>query len=549
MADFGDVRRWDPEPLNASVGELNRRCDQLLGLADELTAACQPAGWVGDAAYVAATEARKHTDKLEEQVAGVAAVRRALAEAADAITGLRHAVAEIDSLAHANGFEVVDNGSVVERATVGKERDLDRVKAELADRVEQVLRRAADIDEDLTIVVNRARAEQTLDGDQAGLTNAAQAGAARGSLSVAGPPQGGSVYDNAGWWDALSAIEQQQIIKEHPDWIGNRDGVPAAARDAANRARIPGERTAIQRQIEELEARSRALMGDRHKDPRVKMGEQMALNAEIAKARIKLEAIEALGPILAKGDRQLLLLDLSGDRAKAAIASGDVDKAEHVAVFTPGMNSTVNGSFGGYVNDMDSLRVHSQRELRRYGDDATVATVAWLGYEPPSTSENPLDALGEGSARDGGDRLAPFLNGIDASRDIDPHLTALGHSYGSLTTGLALQQNTGADDAVVFGSPGLGTSDPGKIMIDHGHTYNLEADGDVVADLGDPLIHGADPSSLPIPQLSTHDAVTPDGQQLHGSHGHSEYTWDDTTSQYNMSVIVAGMNNRVIPAG
>ena len=108
-------------------------------------------------------------------------------------------------------------------------------------------------------------------------------------------------------------------------------------------------------------------------------------------------------------------------------------------------------------------------------------------------------------------------------------------------------QNTGVDDAVVFGSPGLGTSDPGKILVDRGHLYNLEADGDVVADLGDPMIHGADPSSLPIPQLSTHDAVTPDGRPVHASSGHSEYTHEDTTSQYNMSVIVAGMPDRVVP--
>jgi hypothetical protein len=35
MAGFGDIRKWDPEPLRASVGELNRHCDQLLGLADD----------------------------------------------------------------------------------------------------------------------------------------------------------------------------------------------------------------------------------------------------------------------------------------------------------------------------------------------------------------------------------------------------------------------------------------------------------------------------------------------------------------------------------
>ena len=58
-------------------------------------------------------------------------------------------------------------------------------------------------------------------------------------------------------------------------------------------------------------------------------------------------------------------------------------------------------------------------------------------------------------ARAGGEDLAAFYQGVNASRTDDPHLTALGHSYGSLTTGYALQHDgTGVDDAVLFGSPG-----------------------------------------------------------------------------------------------
>nr|WP_157528545.1 alpha/beta hydrolase [Kibdelosporangium sp. MJ126-NF4] len=457
-----------------------------------------------------------------------------MAETADAITGLHHAIAEIDSLARANGLLVADNGAIVNQDWAGVVHDLDRVKVELADRVEQVMRRANAIDEDLTTVVNRARTSQTLDGDVDGLTSAAQAGTASGGLTN-GPPAGGSPFDNAGWWDALSDAEKQRIIKEHPEWIGNLDGVPAAARDAANRARLPGERAAIQKQLDELEARLRELSLPEH--------------TEYMKIKAKLASIDAISGILSKSnERQLLLLDMSGDRAKAAIGTGNIDTADHVAVYTPGMNSTVNGNLEGYVRDANQLRVLAEQEMKKVGNGATVAAVAWLGYEPPSGGENPQDLLGEGLARDGANRLAPFLNGIDASRDKDPHLTALGHSYGSLTTGLALQQKTGVDEAIVFGSPGLGTSDPAKIQVTPGHLYNIEADEDFVADLGHPAGHGADPSLLPIPQLSTHDAMTPDGRPLKASIGHSQYTWGDTTSQYNMAMIVAGMNDRVIPA-
>ena len=95
------------------------------------------------------------------------------------------------------------------------------------------------------------------------------------------------------------------------------------------------------------------------------------------------------------------------------------------------------------------------------GADA-VAAVTWLDYEAPQWDELlepshsvllPLDAERAGAP------LASFVVGIDAARERAPHLTLLGHSYGSTTAGFALQVGTGVDDAVLFGSPGLGTSE------------------------------------------------------------------------------------------
>jgi hypothetical protein len=72
----------------------------------------------------------------------------------------------------------------------------------------------------------------------------------------------------------------------------------------------------------------------------------------------------------------LLVTDMSGERAKAAIGSGNIDTADNVAVFTPGMNSRVDrGSLAGYVGDMERLRVRVQDETHRAGGHATVAVV------------------------------------------------------------------------------------------------------------------------------------------------------------------------------
>ena len=48
-------------------------------------------------------------------------------------------------------------------------------------------------------------------------------------------PPAGNAEAVARWWDGLSVAEQHSVIELTPALIGNRDGVPAWARDRANR--------------------------------------------------------------------------------------------------------------------------------------------------------------------------------------------------------------------------------------------------------------------------------------------------------------------------
>ena len=121
-------------------------------------------------------------------------------------------------------------------------------------------------------------------------------------------------------------------------------------------------------------------------------------------------------------------------------------------MLTPGFGNTVGGDLAGVVETAGALRDRSAAVLDGSGRSGeSVAAVAWLGYDVPG---GPLNVSTADAARCGGADLARFYDGIDAARPTDPHLTALGHSYGSLTTGYALQQAHGVDDAVLFGSPG-----------------------------------------------------------------------------------------------
>ena len=363
------------------------------------------------------------------------------------------------------------------------------------------------------------------------------------------PPGHGSPGENARWWKSLSAREQRSYIKEHPEWIGNRDGVPFAARDQANRALLGVDRDRLVAQQGRLKARlSGSWFGGTFTND----------DAALAHVKDKLASLEAIEQTLARdGDRQLLVLDLSQERAQAAIARGNVDSADNVAVFVPGMTQTVNDSMKDDDHAMDQLQHRAELENKRANPagSSTTATVTWIGYQAPQWG---LDLLGENSvaedhaAQVGAAQLVPFLRGIGAARDHDAHLSLLGHSYGSTTAGLALRQNTGVDDVVFFGSAGIGTNDVKDLSVPGSHVSYIEARWDPVGDLG---YFGIDPSHMEgIEHASARASTVVDpmtGEIRHFAEvtGHGSYLVDDSTSQYNLSVVVAGLPNRRVLDG
>jgi hypothetical protein len=372
-----------------------------------------------------------------------------------------------------------------------------------------------------------------------------------GALSIlAPPPVDASPSTNAAWWAALSRNQQLKLINDHPEMVGNRDGVKAADRSQANLNMIERERQSFSTELDRLRR------GDGN-------------SSEITRFEERLKALDALSGMMhnpdgkINTDRQLMSLDLTGDHPKAAVANGDVDTAQHVAVFTPGMNSTVDRNMHGYVEDMQGVRNSAQEMLLKNGDPAQVATVTWLGYEP-SSFDDPMSLLGLATgdnASFGGEKLARFDAGISAARPVDFHLTALGHSQGSIVTGISLSHGgTGVDDAVFFGSPGISAT-PGisntaaDLKIPEGHAYNLRADGDDIAQwVPETWRYGRAPYAIPdMNQLSTNDATGPGGAPWAASHGHSEYTktmpdGTDSTSKHNIAAVVAGMPQLAVAA-
>ena len=102
-----------------------------------------------------------------------------------------------------------------------------------------------------------------------------------------------------------------------------------------------------------------------------------------------------------------------------------------------GSQKEAGGTIEGMVREGTLTQDLAQRQLDLGHGDQTVATVAWMGYDtPPGLAQAGNDNL----AHAGAVPLSQYLESLDVTTtQADQHLTLVGRSYGSLTSGLALQ--------------------------------------------------------------------------------------------------------------
>ncbi|GLZ56122.1 alpha/beta hydrolase [Actinomycetospora sp. NBRC 106378] len=323
----------------------------------------------------------------------------------------------------------------------------------------------------------------------------ALARAGRGEPVAVGPAADGPAPAVvAHWWAGLSEQERESLVVGRPELVGGLDGLPASARDRANRARLATTRDATEAELAELTRAREAVRG---------AGELQDVETRLAAVRARLGRILAVDA--AAADRTLLALDPTSGRA--AIGIGDVDGARHVGVFVPG--------FTARAEDLPA-RTAELAALTGPG----VAAVAWYDYAAPQWPEV-LDpsrsVLGARAATAASTRLTSFLDGVGAR---GAHVTAIGHSYGSLVVAQAAATSHTVDDVVLLGSPGV-------TPLPRQPTWVGEARFDPVADTG---WFGPDPNGLPgIHPIATTGAV-----------GHGEYLRAGETSARNVAAVIAG---------
>jgi pimeloyl-ACP methyl ester carboxylesterase len=340
-----------------------------------------------------------------------------------------------------------------------------------------------------------------------------------------GPPT--DPKKRAAWWAALTPEEKQRLVAAYPQRYGAMEGLPAEGRDMANRI-------LLDKDIADLEERVRLGLATDE--------EKLALKGA-KKVREQLGAVEkGVDPVTGQPlQAQLLIYDprAFGGQGRAAIVVGNLDTAQNVAVCVPGLTSDVPG----YMDNLTGNALNLYGEARRAAPGESTAVVAWMGYDAPDFSNVATDD----AAVAGATLLAGDVKDIQTSRSGNPpHLTVVGHSYGSTTAGLAASRDgMRVDDLVLIGSPGVGHANTAAdLHMDPHHVYVGSNSSDTVtyrtrtAAGWDPL--GQDPAGDEF-GATRFQAEAPDrNPAVPGFADHSKYYRTGSESLYNISSVVTG---------
>ena len=126
-----------------------------------------------------------------------------------------------------------------------------------------------------------------------------------------------------------------------------------------------------------------------------------------------------------------------------------------------------------------------------------------MGYEaPPGPETGDLSVASPGKAQAGAEKLNGFVTGIHAwrsERGMDVHQSAITHSYGSTTGGIAMRSigKDVVDDFAYTGSPGAGVASVGTLGVDKDHVWvSAVPHHDAVQGIGTDGDFGLDPKTL-----------------------------------------------------
>jgi hypothetical protein len=161
MVALSDVKRWNAGTLEQVFQTVKQRQQILDSSGDDFRGVLPIGGWEGPAADAMAAAHKSLFSALDYLGAGTSIVNHTVAQAADAIPAMQRDIADAEELASKYGYQIKDDGAVTDTLVNPGPNDPspnDRAlaKQQITDTINQALRTAGDIDNDMAGVLKRA---------------------------------------------------------------------------------------------------------------------------------------------------------------------------------------------------------------------------------------------------------------------------------------------------------------------------------------------------------------------------------------------------------
>ena len=515
----------------------------------------------GDAVTAMRATTISNLASLERALTNVNGALMAIEGARDGVATVMSNINTLQAYASTNNCTILNDGSVVGEGSRTQRGGKSPARLNIEQGIKDVIEQADQVDTDLYHALQDINNDSYTDGDWA----------ENKVIGVPDLPQPNwSPSQNAAWWNSLPDDRKQFFTDHCPDTVRHLDGLPAAARDRANRFALEGYVDANGKEQPGALADAKEAVKDAQKeydDARKHLSayeprsghmnsEERVAREKLERAKVAYEDLKTIQKQIANADRMnkglapAYLLDFNYDekyqRTTAIVSAGNPDTATHVSTLVPGIGTNVRGDLDYYMDFNDRLR----EQTKHAGVDKVQA--ADIGY-----------------ANRAAPKLAQFEEGLRASANANNHKftnTLLTHSYGSTTGGKSatLMAPGTVDRLILAGSPGAGadTIDAYNVSREHVYVSSIPT-SDAVQDLNTftPSGFGSDPRYLDgithlsgdvtdsenyvpprVPPIDDNPLIHQAYRFVHALDHHMAYFDENTRTSQDFANIVAGGN-------
>ena len=503
---WGRLLTWETGPLESIASDLLEASKGLREAYESGDTAVWSVRSQGEAVTTMQATTICNLASLDRALTNVNGALMAIEAARDGVGTIMAEINEAKAFASLHGCTINSDGSV---SAVNQHKN---AVTTLENNIRAILDKANQVDTALAEALASINTDRYTDGD-------------RGSNKVVGipdvPQANWSPSQNAAWWNSLPEERKKFLIDHCPDDIRHLDGLPAAARDQANRNALEGYVDAngknhqgalkdAEQALKEAQQAYDIAVKKYAIDSEYAADQKAAAQNTLDRAKEAYEDLKAIHEQTAndvrasKGLAPAYLLDFNYDkeyqRTTAIVSSGNPDTATHVSTLVPGIGTNVRGDLGKYVTINDRMRAQT---AHAGVDPNNVATISYLGYVAP---KNDVWHIGQAADIGYADRAAPglarFEEGLRANAEANHHKftnTLVTHSYGSTTGGKAatLMAPGTVDRLILTGSPGGGVQSIDEYNVPREHVYESSIpEGDAVQGIGPDWIYGKNPRDL-----------------------------------------------------